>query len=112
MKRTLHTLGLATMLAGTLAPAPPASAAFVSLPSNGAQVNDDAANSIDPKQDAGLVDVAGGTVVAGNVQVPWATFEQKLGDSQQIFVRAFHDWPARLRAFGEGAEDQGNTLNF
>jgi len=89
MKRTLHTLGLATMLAGTLAPAPPASAAFVSLPSNGAQVNDDAANSIDPKQDAGLVDVAGGTVVAGNVQVPWATFEQKLGDSQQIFVRAF-----------------------
>src|SRR5438876_1003218 len=89
MKRTLHTLGLATMLAGTLAPAPPASAAFVSLPSNGAQVNDDAANSIDPKQGAGLVDVAGGTVVAGNVQVPWATFEQKLGDSQQIFVRAF-----------------------
>src|SRR5438128_5981571 len=89
MKRTLHTLGLATMLAGTLASASPASAAFVSLPSSGAQVNDDAANSIDPKQDAGLVDVAGGTVVAGNVQVPWATFEQKIGDSQQIFVRAF-----------------------
>src|SRR5437867_1886139 len=89
MKRTLHTLGLATMLAGTLASASPASAAFVSLPSSGAQVNDAAANSIDPKQDAGLVDVAGGTVVAGNVQVPWATFEQKIGDSQQIFVRAF-----------------------
>jgi len=89
MKRTLCTLGLATMLGGTLVSAPPASAAFVSLPSSGAQVNDDAANSIDPKQDAGLVDVAGGTVVAGNVQVPWATFEQKIGDSQQIFVRAF-----------------------
>ncbi len=87
MKRRLRTLGPATMLAGILAS--PASAAFVSLPSSGAQVNDDAANSIDPKQDAGLVDVAGGTVVAGNVQVPWATFEQKLGDSQQIFVRAF-----------------------
>ena len=86
MKRRIHTLGLATMLAGILAS--PASAAFVSLPSNGAQVNDDA-NSIDRKQDAGLVDVAGGTVVAGNVQVPWATFEQKIGDSQQIFVRAF-----------------------
>src|SRR5438093_5839770 len=89
MKRTLCTLGLATMLGGTVVSAPPASAAFVSLPSSGAQVNDDAANSIDPKQDAGLVDVAGGTVVAGNVQVPWATFEQKIGDSQQIFVRAF-----------------------
>src|SRR5437867_12560584 len=87
MKRALHTLGLATMLAGMLAS--PASAAFVSLPSNGAQVNDDATNSIDPKQDAGLVDVAGGTVVAGNVQIPWATFEQKAGRSQQIFVRAF-----------------------
>src|SRR5690242_14939388 len=90
MKRTLRTLGLATMLAGTLASACPASAAFVSLPSNGAQVNDDAVNSIDPNQDAGLVDVAGGTVVAGNKAVPWATFEQKVGRaSQQIFVRAF-----------------------
>ena len=87
MKRALYTLGLATVLAGMLAS--PAPAAFVSLPSTGAQVNDDAANSIDPKQDAGLVDVAGGTVVAGNRAVPWATFEQKTGDSQQIFVRAF-----------------------
>ena len=85
MKRRLRTLGLATMLAGILAS--PASAAFVSLPSNGAQVNDDAANSIDPKEDAGLVDVAGGTVVAGNVQVPWATFEQRLGDSQRRIGR-------------------------
>jgi hypothetical protein len=87
MKHTIYTLGLATMLAGMLAS--PASAAFVALPANGAQVNDDAANSIDPQQDAGVVDVAGGTVVAGNPAVPWATFEQKLGDSQQIFVRAF-----------------------
>ena len=55
MKRRLHTLGLATTLAGILAS--PASAAFVSLPSSGAQVNDDSANSIDTKQDAGLVDV-------------------------------------------------------
>src|SRR5437867_3118270 len=58
MKPRLHTLGLATMLAGILAS--PASAAFVSLPSSGAQVNDDAANSIDTKQDAGLVDVSKG----------------------------------------------------
>src|SRR5213076_659423 len=89
MTRALNTFGLVTILVGALVLAPPASAAFVSLPANGAQGNDDAANSIDPKQDAGLVDVAGGTVVAGNVQVPWATFEQRLGDSQQIFVRAF-----------------------
>src|SRR5262249_30475897 len=92
MKRTIHTLGLATMLAGTLALASPASAAFVSLPSSGAhvnQVNDDPVDTIDPDEDAGLVDVAGGTVVAGNRQVPWATFEQKLGSWQEIFVRAF-----------------------
>jgi hypothetical protein len=89
MTRTLRTLAIATLIAGMTAAASPASAAFVSLPASGAQVNDDAVNSIDPKQDAGLVDVAGGTVVAGNVQVPWATFEQKIADSQQIFVRAF-----------------------
>ncbi|HLY38293.1 MAG TPA: hypothetical protein VKU61_09675, partial [Candidatus Binatia bacterium] len=89
MKRTLNCLGLAVMLAGMLAPGLPAFAAVVSLPSSGAQVNDDPVNGIDPNQDAGLVDVAGGTVVAGNVQVPWATFEQKTGRSQQIFVRAF-----------------------
>lgn len=87
MQRAIRILTLATMLAGI--PASPAAAAVVSLPANGAQVNDDAANSIDPKQDAGVIDVAGGTVVAGNAAVPWATFEQKLADSQQIFVRAF-----------------------
>src|SRR5437764_1384937 len=89
MTRALNTFGLVTILVGALVLAPPASAAFVSLPANGAQVNDDPPNSIDPNQDAGLVDVAGGTVVAGKVQVPWATFEQRLGSSQQIFVRAF-----------------------
>jgi hypothetical protein len=84
MKRTLCSLGLATMLAAS-----PVSAGFVSLPSNGAQVNDDPVNGIDPGQDAGLVDVVGGAVVAGKPAVPWATFEQKVGRSQQIFVRAF-----------------------
>ena len=77
--------GLAMLLAG-----PPAQAAFLPLPANGAQVNDDLANSIDASQDAGVSDVAGGTVRAGNVPVPWATFEQKVADgAQQIFVRAF-----------------------
>jgi hypothetical protein len=51
-----------------------ANAGFAPLPADGSQVNDDPANSIDPNQDAGLVDVAGGTVTAGKLQVPCATF--------------------------------------
>ena len=66
-----------------------AAAALVGLPADGSQVNNDPANGIDPNQDAGVSDVQGGTVVAGNLQVPWAAFEQKSGSSQQIFVRAF-----------------------
>src|SRR5262245_61654378 len=79
-------LPLVTLLAGVLGAACPASGALVSL---AGQVNDDPANMIDPSQDAGLVDVAGGTLAAGSKAVPWATFEQKLDRSQQIFVRAF-----------------------
>ena len=76
---------LAMLLAG-----PPVRAAFLPLPASGAQVNDDPANSIDASQDAGVSDVAGGTVRAGNITVPWATFEQKVAaGAQQIFVRAF-----------------------
>ena len=71
------------VLAGT------AAAALVGLPADGSQVNNDPANGIDPNQDAGVSDVQGGTVVAGNLQVPWAVFEQKSGSSKQIFVRAF-----------------------
>jgi hypothetical protein len=59
------------------------------LPADGSQGNNDPANGIDPNQDAGVSDVQGGTVVAGNLQVPWATFEQKSGSSRQVFVRAF-----------------------
>ena len=73
----------------TLVLAGAAAAALVGLPADGSQVNNDPANGIDPNQDAGVSDVQGGTVVAGNLQVPWATFEQKSGSSQQIFVRAF-----------------------
>ncbi len=76
--------------ASALIATPQARAAFLPLPATGAQVNDDSANSIDPSQDAGVSDVAGGAVTAGKVQVPWATFEQKVaGSEQQIFVRAF-----------------------
>ncbi len=64
-----------------------ASASIVQLPP-GAQVNDDLAANIDKAQDAGLSDVVGGSLTAG-INVPWATFEQKHGTSQQIFVRSF-----------------------
>src|SRR5438046_10528090 len=80
--------GLAAV--GVLLGGPAARAAFLPLPANGSQVNNDLANAIDPNQDAGVSDVAGGAVTAGKVPVPWATFEQKVaGGEQQIFARAF-----------------------
>jgi len=76
--------------ASALLAAPAVDAAFLPLPATGAQVNDDPVNSIDPSEDAGVADVAGGTLTAGKVQVPWATFEQRVaGGGQHIFVRAF-----------------------
>src|SRR5207248_8158349 len=87
--RLRRTIGGLAALAALLA-APAARAVFLPLPANGSQVNDDPANAIDPGQDAGVSDVTGGAVTAGKVQVPWATFEQKVaGGEQQIFVRAF-----------------------
>src|SRR5258706_238898 len=76
--------------ASAMTPVSPAHAGFLPLPASGAPVNDDPANSIDPSQDAGVSDVTGGALTAGKVEVPWATFEQKVADGeQQIFVRAF-----------------------
>ncbi len=87
--RRIRRMLAALTVASTLA-APAAHAALLPLPANGAQVNDDPVNSIDPRQDAGVSDVAGGAIVAGKVNVPWATFEQKVADDEQhIFVRAF-----------------------
>ena len=74
---------LALIIAGT------AAAAFVNLPADGSQVDNDPAAGIDPSRDAGLSDVQGGSVVAGNLQVPWAAFEHGRAAGQQIFVRAF-----------------------
>src|SRR2546428_12933444 len=86
LRRTIA--GLAALAA--LLAAPAARAAFLPLPANGSQVNNDLANAIDPDQDAGVSDVAGGAVTAGKVPDPWATFEQKVaGGEQQIFMRAF-----------------------
>ena len=67
-----------------------APAALNGLPPGG-QVNDDAAAGIDPARDAGASDVVGGSLAAGGVRVPWATFEQKTPGEQQVFVRAFKD---------------------
>src|SRR5262249_33200953 len=89
LARRIPLLVAAFAAAGALQATPAAHAAFLPLPASGAQVNDDPANSIDPNQDAGICDVTGGAVVAGKVNVPWGTFEQKLGDAQEIFVRAF-----------------------
>ncbi len=108
--------GLAAV--GVLLAGPAARAAFLPLPANGSQVNNDVANAIDPNQDAGVSDVAGGTVTAGKVQVPWATFEQKTGDSQQIFVRAFKNgawvtqgFPASLN-IDPTAEAEAPSIDF
>src|SRR5262249_62309750 len=62
--------------ASALLATPPIHAAFLPLPASGAQVNDDPANSIDPSEDAGVSDVAGGAVTAGKGQVPGGTVEQ------------------------------------
>ncbi len=108
--------GLAAV--GVLLAGPAARAAFLPLPANGSQVNNDVANAIDPSQDAGVSDVAGGTLTAGKVQVPWATFEQKSRDSQQIFVRAFKNgawvtqgFPASLN-IDPTAEAEAPSIDF
>src|SRR5437763_16317444 len=114
LRRTIA--GLAALAA--LLAAPAARAAFLPLPANGSQVNNDLANAIDPNQDAGVSDVAGGAVTAGKVQVPWATFEQKSRDSQQIFVRAFKNgawvtqgFPASLN-IDSTAEAEAPSIDF
>src|SRR6185503_13487241 len=88
--RRLPLVFAALTAASALLAALPARAAFLPLPASGAQVNDDPANSIDPSLAAGISDVTGGAVTAGKIQVPWATFEQRVaGGEQQIFARAF-----------------------
>jgi hypothetical protein len=79
---TLAGLAASLVAAGT-------AGAVIGLPSDGSQVNNDPAAGIDPNQNAGLSDVVGGSLAAGGPRVPWATFEQKTGSAQQIFVRAF-----------------------
>src|SRR4051812_3877215 len=86
LRRAVTAAALGTAAALTFATG--AHASLNQLPLN-AQVNDDPANAIDPQLAAGVSDVTGGSLAAGGVNVPWATFEQKTADGQQIFVRAF-----------------------
>jgi hypothetical protein len=63
--------------------------AVIGLPADGSQVNNDPAAGIDPNQNAGASDVVGGSLAVNGPRIPWASFEQQSGSSQQIFVRAF-----------------------
>jgi hypothetical protein len=116
--RRIRLMLAALTAASTLLASPAAHAAFLPLPASGAQVNDDPANSIDPDHDAGISDVVGGAVAAGHVTVPWATFEQRVGDAQDIFVRAFKNgaWvtqgsPASLN-IDPTEEAEGPSIDF
>jgi hypothetical protein len=68
-----------------------AASAFGAFSTLDGQVNNDnsAGIGIDPAKDAGKSDVVGGALAAGNLEVPWGTFEQKTTGAQNIFVRAF-----------------------
>jgi hypothetical protein len=93
-----------------------AMAALLGLPINGSQVNNDPANGIDPGQSAGVSDIVGGTLTAGNPRVPWASFEQKSGNSQQIFVRAFKNgqWVTQGKSLNisPGVQAEAPTIDF
>ena len=93
-----------------LALAGAASAQVVQQPPNG-QVNDDPAIGIDPNQDAGVSDVVGGALDATKPRVPWGTFEQKSGTSQQIFVRAFKNgaWQTQGQSLNIQANQEGEA---
>jgi hypothetical protein len=90
--------------------------AVIGLPSDGSQVNNDPAAGIDPNQNAGLSDVVGGSLVAGGPRVPWATFEQKAGDAQRIFVRAFKNgqWVTQGPSLNidQNVEAEGPSIDF
>jgi hypothetical protein len=90
--------------------------AAVGLPADGSQVNNDPAAGIDPHQNAGVSDIVGGSLVAGGPRVPWATFEQASGSSQQIFVRAFKNgqWVTQGPSLNidRNVEAEGPSIDF
>ena len=108
-RATLVGVAAALVAAGT-------AGAVVGLPSDGSQVNNDPAAGIDPNQNAGVSDVVGGSLVAGGPRVPWATFEQKAGDAQRIFVRAFKNgqWVTQGPSLNidQNVEAEGPSIDF
>ncbi len=90
--------------------------AVIGLPSDGSQVNNDPAAGIDPNQNAGVSDVVGGSLAAGGPRVPWATFEQKAGNAQRIFVRAFKNgqWVTQGPSLNidQNVEAEGPSIDF
>jgi hypothetical protein len=91
-------------------------AAVLGLPTDGSQVNSDIASGIDPQQDAGVSDIVGGSLAENGPRVPWATFEQKSGSSQQIFVRAFKNgqWVTQGPSLNisPGVEAEAPSIDF
>ena len=108
-RATLVGVAAALVAAGT-------AGAVVGLPSDGSQVNNDPAAGIDPNQNAGVSDVVGGSLAAGGPRVPWATFEQKAGDAQRIFVRAFKNgqWVTQGPSLNidQNVEAEGPSIDF
>jgi hypothetical protein len=90
--------------------------AVIGLPADGSQVNNDPAAGIDPNQNAGLSDIVGGSLAAGGPRVPWATFEQKAGSAQRIFVRAFKNgqWVTQGPSLNidQNVEAEGPSIDF
>jgi hypothetical protein len=108
-RATLAGAAAALVAAGT-------AGAVIGLPSDGSQVNNDPAAGIDPNQNAGVSDVVGGSLAAGGPRVPWATFEQKAGSAQRIFVRAFKNgqWVTQGPSLNidQNVEAEGPSIDF
>src|SRR5947209_485781 len=106
---------LLAVLAGLIC-AGGAYATVIGLPADGSQVNNDPAAGSDPNQNAGASDVVGGSLAANGPRVPWASFEQQSGSSQQIFVRAFKggQWVTQGKSLNisPNVEAQGPSIDF
>jgi len=108
-------IALLAIIAGLICAAG-AYATVIGLPIDGSQVNNDPANGIDPHQNAGVSDVVGGSLALNGPRVPWATFEQQSGGSQQIFVRAFKNgqWVTQGKSLNidPNAEAEAPSIDF
>jgi hypothetical protein len=108
-------IALLAIIAGVIFAAG-ASASVIGLPADGSQVNNDPASGIDPNQSAGASDLVGGSLALNGPRVPWGTFEQRSGSSQQIFVRAFKNgqWLTQGRSLNitPSAEAEGPSIDF